>query len=255
MDAEFRAVLERLDRGLWPEIFGPDEAIVPTDTAALRKRFKAFVTSHQDEPPLIGLRRPTRKGPGALVAGKLKPIEAEWIRTVPDQLDRLVAQGLALRGTLAGSARSVYLLRPEAAIAMDWAAQATRLHALCDTLRGQIVGLESIARLLVPDGARPAGGPSALDGPAPRGASSEESCFKAAYDRLDPAGRGYVDIHKVRRALGWDRDRFELALAALRKELKIDLHVGDPGDYDDDSVVDSYVEEDGTLYLTVSWRG
>lgn len=77
--------------------------------------------------------------------------------------------------------------------------------------------------------------------------------FQAAYQRLD-RGRFYVPIFEVRRELGWSRERFDLLLETLRDAAVIQLHAGDVISMTDDQVKDSFLDDNGFLHLTVTWR-
>ena len=77
--------------------------------------------------------------------------------------------------------------------------------------------------------------------------------FKGAYDK---AGRGssFVFIHLIRRDLDWPREKFDGLLDELMVEGWLAAHPGNPGALTADEVRDSYQDEDGELYITVSWR-
>jgi hypothetical protein len=80
--------------------------------------------------------------------------------------------------------------------------------------------------------------------------------LRAAYDRF--AGErlsGHVPVYKVRRALSWPRERFDRAVRDLneRPVPEIELHAGDPQNYSDDELADSF-ERRSVLYLLMRWR-
>ncbi len=80
--------------------------------------------------------------------------------------------------------------------------------------------------------------------------------FKAAYDRTGN-GRGFVRIHKMRKALGgigWTRDRFDAAFAELLQKYIIEAHRGDPSVMTGQELEDSW-KENRDLYTTVTWWG
>ncbi len=92
--------------------------------------------------------------------------------------------------------------------------------------------------------------------PTTEGASSDLEALRAAYDRF--AGErlsGHVPVYKVRRDLGWERERFDRAVRDLneRPDPEIELHVGDPQNYGDDEIADSF-ERRSVLYLLMRWR-
>ncbi|HET9943125.1 MAG TPA: ribbon-helix-helix domain-containing protein [Terriglobia bacterium] len=75
--------------------------------------------------------------------------------------------------------------------------------------------------------------------------------FQAAYTSLR-SGRDEVDIHRLRHLLGWSADRFDAMVEQLRAESQVALHVGDPGDLNDEERRHSY-EVNGQLYVRLSW--
>ena len=77
--------------------------------------------------------------------------------------------------------------------------------------------------------------------------------FKQAYDE---AGKGanYVFIHQIRRRLNWPRSRFDNLLLKLMAEGYVAAHPGNPGALGADEVTDSFQDEYGDLYITISWR-
>jgi len=85
---------------------------------------------------------------------------------------------------------------------------------------------------------------------------SDHGTLRAAYDRF--AGErlsGHVPVYKIRRALGWPRERFDQAVRDLneRPVPEIELHAGDPQNYSDDEIADSF-ERRSVLYLLMRWR-
>ena len=63
-----------------------------------------------------------------------------------------------------------------------------------------------------------------------------------------------MEIFKIRRYLGWPREKFDQVLTMLMKEGYVLANPGNPGDLTRDEVVDSFQDEYGDLYITVSWR-
>jgi len=78
--------------------------------------------------------------------------------------------------------------------------------------------------------------------------------FKAAYDEVGQ-GSDFVRIHRLREALEWTRERFERVLMDLRGDYTVELHGGDPSLLTAADLHNSYTDEHGTLFMTLSWRG
>lgn len=92
--------------------------------------------------------------------------------------------------------------------------------------------------------------------PAAEGPSRDHEALRNSYDRF--AGErlsGHVPVYKVRRALGWDKERFDRAVRDLneRPDPELELHAGDPQNYGEDERADSF-ERRGVLYLLMRWR-
>ena len=81
-----------------------------------------------------------------------------------------------------------------------------------------------------------------------------QAMFKDAYDRIGK-GRGFVRIHRVREALGWPHETFDGLLRDLMAAYVIELHGGDPSALSENEICKSFVDENGTLYITLSWWG
>jgi len=77
--------------------------------------------------------------------------------------------------------------------------------------------------------------------------------FRAAYD-LVGKGNNYVYIFKIRRELGWPRNQFDEIFREILEHGYFAAHPGNPGALSADEVSDSYQDEFGDLYITVSWR-
>lgn len=78
--------------------------------------------------------------------------------------------------------------------------------------------------------------------------------FQAALNSIGQ-GRRMVYIYMVRHHLNWSRERFDKLIRKLRAEYRIQLHGGDPSVMTEDQVQDSFMDERGVLYISVSWRG
>jgi hypothetical protein len=84
--------------------------------------------------------------------------------------------------------------------------------------------------------------------------SDERSAFKAVYDTVGQ-GRDFVRIHRLREALQWPHARFDRVLTDLRATYTVELHGGDPSHLSETDIGNSFRDEHGALYLTLSWRG
>lgn len=78
--------------------------------------------------------------------------------------------------------------------------------------------------------------------------------FKAVYDEVGQ-GSDFVRIHRLREALEWTRERFERVLMDLMGDYTVELHGGDPSLLTAADLHNSYTDEHGTLFMTLSWRG
>jgi len=85
-------------------------------------------------------------------------------------------------------------------------------------------------------------------------AKDARAAFKAAYDHMGK-GRGFVRIHRIREYLGWDRKKFQHVLDTLLADYTVEIHRGDPSILTDQEIRDSHSDENGTLYITLSWWG
>ena len=81
-----------------------------------------------------------------------------------------------------------------------------------------------------------------------------QALFKEAYDRVGK-GRGFVRIHRIREALSWPAKVFDQTLGELMAAYVIELHGGDPSVLSEEEIRRSFVDENGTLYITMSWWG
>jgi len=78
--------------------------------------------------------------------------------------------------------------------------------------------------------------------------------FKDAYNRIGK-GRGFVRIHRIREDLNWSRERFDHILLDLMSDYTIELHGGDPTTLSEQEITDSFTDENGLLYINVTWWG
>jgi len=82
---------------------------------------------------------------------------------------------------------------------------------------------------------------------------SNHQKMKAAYDHVG-GGQSFVRIHAMRAYLNWPRDLFDQTLEQLTRELVIQLHFGDPSVLTEKQLEDSYVDDDGQVCITITWR-
>ncbi len=81
----------------------------------------------------------------------------------------------------------------------------------------------------------------------------DQVSFKTAYDFVSK-GQRLVYIHHIRKQLDWPQYRFDSVLADLRKDCAVELHGGDPSVMTEKEIQDSFMDEKGMLYISVSWR-
>ena len=103
--------------------------------------------------------------------------------------------------------------------------------------------------------------PAASDAPrppreAPVGPGDEAAdrrAFRAAYEAVG-RGRSFVSICRLRRHLGWPRERFDAVLSRLSRDLVVQLQGGDPSAMDEADIRDSFIDDRGRLRIAVTWR-
>lgn len=78
--------------------------------------------------------------------------------------------------------------------------------------------------------------------------------FRTAYNEISK-GNGLVRIHRIRESLGWPEGRFDSVLKDLMSDYTIELHGGDPSTLTEQEIKDSYTDENGVLYINVTWWG
>jgi hypothetical protein len=81
----------------------------------------------------------------------------------------------------------------------------------------------------------------------------ESELFQTAMSTIGK-GRRMVYLYMIRRNLNWSRERFDALIRKLRADYRIQLHGGDPSVMTEDQVRDSFMDERGTLHISVSWR-
>lgn len=82
----------------------------------------------------------------------------------------------------------------------------------------------------------------------------DHMAFKQAYQRVGK-GRSFVPIHQIREYLHWPRERFDRVLTELMADYVVELHGGDPSTMTESEIKNSFMDESGMLYITLSWRG
>jgi hypothetical protein len=83
--------------------------------------------------------------------------------------------------------------------------------------------------------------------------SNDRQKMRAAYDHIG-GGRGFVRIYAMREYLGWPEERFDQTLEQLVKELAIQLHYGDPSILTEKQLKASFVDDEGQVCITLTWR-
>ncbi len=87
----------------------------------------------------------------------------------------------------------------------------------------------------------------------PADAAADRQAFRAAYEAVG-GGRAFVSICRLRRHLGWPRNRFDAVLSRLSRDLVIQLQGGDPSAMDEADIRDSFIDDRGRLRIAVTWR-
>jgi hypothetical protein len=82
----------------------------------------------------------------------------------------------------------------------------------------------------------------------------DRDAFEAAYHKIGK-GRGFVRIHQIREDLRWDKERFDRVLKMLMADYTIELHGGDPTVLNKRQIRNSFTDERGVLYITLTWWG
>lgn len=82
----------------------------------------------------------------------------------------------------------------------------------------------------------------------------DRDAFEAVYRKIGK-GRGFVRIHQLREELGWDKERFDEVLKMLMADYTVELHGGDPTVLSSREIYNSFADERGVLYITLTWWG
>ena len=89
--------------------------------------------------------------------------------------------------------------------------------------------------------------------PAQENTNISAETFKEAYFELE-RGKFFARICDLRRHLGWTAREFDKVLTGLRDTGKIQLQGGDIDYFTKEDIGASFIDENGTLKLTVMWR-
>ncbi len=84
--------------------------------------------------------------------------------------------------------------------------------------------------------------------------SDDRSAFRAACNEISK-GKGLVRIHRIRESLNWPKERFDITLKDLMSDYTIELHGGDPSIMTEQEIKDSHTDENGVLYINMTWWG
>jgi hypothetical protein len=71
--------------------------------------------------------------------------------------------------------------------------------------------------------------------------------------KLLPGEGRFVRIYRIRCKLNWSREKFDRVLTDLLADYAVEVHRGDPSILTEQEIKDSYKDENGTLYITLSW--
>jgi DNA-binding transcriptional regulator YiaG len=85
---------------------------------------------------------------------------------------------------------------------------------------------------------------------------SDEKAIADFHDAYKSVGKGrnFVRIHRIREALKWSDQTFDTVLKILMQNYKVELHGGDPSSMSETEIANSYKDDNGRLFLTISWR-
>jgi len=238
-----------LKESLWQELYAPSEVICMAELPVLTKKATAFLKSKLDHPDVQSIRKQSKTGkPGPIDAKALTAVIKNWIAGLPAYLDHQSDKGIVRRLTLLrGTKRiDVFVLEQGAEHQVSLSSELRELRDCASSLGRHLEAVHSAVQKLQHHGSATQEVGSGVPNP--------EQSLKRAYESEDGSHRGFVPIHKVRRSLEWSKEKFDATLVSLRKGLAIELQVGSPADYTKGEILDSFVETDGTLYLTMSWR-
>ncbi len=84
--------------------------------------------------------------------------------------------------------------------------------------------------------------------------SNDIAIFKSAYESVRNGG-GVVRIHRIREYLNWSKEQFDKTLKRLMADYTIELHGGDPSIMTEKEIKNSFTDENGILYINLTWWG
>ncbi|MCP4108719.1 MAG: hypothetical protein GY749_24760 [Desulfobacteraceae bacterium] len=90
--------------------------------------------------------------------------------------------------------------------------------------------------------------------PTAKPGKNDRSSFRTAYNKIS-RGNGIIRIHRIREFLNWSKERFDITLKDLMSDYTIELHGGDPSIMTEQEIKDSYTDENGVLYINMTWWG
>jgi len=82
---------------------------------------------------------------------------------------------------------------------------------------------------------------------------NDEKAFQEAYKYVGK-GRNFVRIHRIREKLNWPKEKFDNILKSLMASYKVEIHGGDPSSMSEKEILNSFMDENGRVFLTISWR-
>lgn len=203
--------------------------------AASRKRLALTVTQPTTAllhklTPYLGTRVHVYKGSRSAYIGRSMPLEELLVRAIRHK------PGVSSKqlGTQLPVAKKPYMMALNALL---------KTGAIVCTLKENHMPCLTIADAHVP-----------LPATTPEVSGGDRDAFKEAYGKVGQ-GRDFVRIHRLREALQWPRERFDRVVMDLMTDYTVELHGGDPSRLTETDVRNSFIDERGTLYITLSWRG
>ncbi|MBF0297053.1 MAG: hypothetical protein HQL96_17865 [Magnetococcales bacterium] len=88
--------------------------------------------------------------------------------------------------------------------------------------------------------------------PPPSSGDNDDERFRLAVQTIGKGGN-FVPIHRLRAALGWERERFDRVVRRLQAAERILLNMGDPTRLRPEELEAAFQDANGMLYLTLNW--
>ncbi|KPA18683.1 hypothetical protein MHK_001105 [Candidatus Magnetomorum sp. HK-1] len=82
---------------------------------------------------------------------------------------------------------------------------------------------------------------------------NSQAAFHKAYQTVGK-GRNFVRIHRIREKLNWPGEKFDHILKSLMASYTVEIHGGDPSSMSENEILNSFKDENGRIFLTISWR-